>query len=261
MDPLFSQTLAALDLSKSPDGTFEKRGVLLEFATVPYEGVWQLQQELVALKKKRPPLADVFMVLEHRPVFTLGRNGRSEHLKIPRTRLQADHIPLVRVERGGEITYHGPGQLIAYPIIDLRRAGFRVVDFVGRLEEIMIRTALHWGVPARRHSLNRGVWVGNRKLGSVGIAVRHGISFHGLALNVTTDLRPFEWINPCGLEGIGVTSLAMESPGNISMKAVRTVLRRHLATVLDIELIRLDPAAVNGNDRPDDRTVLDYQSD
>lgn len=235
MDPRFYQTLLTVDPAAAGDSR-ETTCVLLELPTMGYEKVWRLQQELVALKAGRPQTADVVLLCDHSPVFTLGRNARREHLKISPSRLNADKIPLVRVERGGEITYHGPGQLIGYPIIDLRRAGLRVVDYVGCLEDIMIRTARNWGVAACRNPVNRGVWVGERKLGSVGIAVRHGISYHGFALNVTTDLKPFEWINPCGLDGIGVTSLALETVEDISGPAVREELKRHLAEVLKIKL-------------------------
>ena len=121
------------------------------------------------------------------------------------------------VTSAATITYHGPGQLVAYPIFNLKRAGLGVAQFVSQLEQVMIDTAARWNVTARRDSKNRGVWVGGQKLGSIGISVRRGISFHGLALNINTDLEPFTWINPCGLAGVSMTSVAQQLGQPISM--------------------------------------------
>ena len=113
-------------------------------------------------------------------------------------------IQVVQAERGGNITYHGPGQLVAYLVLDLEAAKMGVKDFVHFLEEAMIRTAAEWGVAAERNPVNRGIWVGNSKMGSIGIAIRRGITYHGLAFNVDVSLEPFGWINPCGLAGVGI---------------------------------------------------------
>jgi lipoate-protein ligase B len=146
----------------------------------------------------------------------------------------------VQVERGGNITYHAPGQLVLYPIIHLERAGIKVVDLVDRLEEVMIRTCAEWGIPAGRNPLNRGVWVGLKKIGAIGIAVRRGVSFHGMALNVTVDLAPFGWIQPCGLEGVGVTSMRMEGGQDLGMAEVRRWLAQHMQTVFGARLVPAD---------------------
>ena len=177
---------------------------------------------------------DVALFCEHPPVFTLGRRGGRENLRVSPELLAEKGVPVVQAERGGNITYHGPGQLIVYPIIDLEQARLSVVDYVTALEAVMIRTAADFGVTADRSEVNRGVWVGNRKLGSVGIALRRGISWHGLAFNVSLDLTPFGWIHPCGLSGVEMTSLARENGAPMNLAAVRDRMRRHLADVFSI---------------------------
>ena len=137
---------------------------------------------------------------------------------------------------GGDITYHGPGQIVGYPIVNLREAGLSVVEYVESLEEVMLRTAASMGVEAERNDLNRGVWVGLNKLGSIGISVRKGNAFHGFAFNVNPSLEPFGWINPCGLTGIGVTSLGRELGRPLSMKKVRGLVRHYLSEVLGVDL-------------------------
>jgi lipoate-protein ligase B len=121
--------------------------------------------------------------------------------------------------------------------VDLQTARIKVVDFVGGLEEVMLRTAAHWGIAAGRNPANRGIWVGPHKMGSIGIAVRRGISFHGLALNVQTDLAPFSWIQPCGLKDVGMTTMQQESAQKLSMQQVRTVLKKQFEAVFGIKFV------------------------
>jgi lipoate-protein ligase B len=215
-----------------------RTAVCLEFSLMPYPEAWDLQSKLVDARNTGDIDKDLFLVLEHPPVYTLGRRGGIENLTVPKEIVENAGIPIVHVERGGSITFHGPGQLVIYPIVDLRAARTGIVDFVHDLEEIMIRTAAEWGVPAERNQLNRGVWVGRNKMGSVGIAVRRGISFHGLALNVNTSLTPFEWINPCGLKGIGVTAMANESPQKVPMDQVRRAVKKHIESIFGIKLVK-----------------------
>ena len=199
-----------------------------------------MQGELAAARKDGRINDDVVLWLEHFPVFTLGRRGGRENLKVTDAFLEKQNISVAPAERGGNITYHAPGQLIAYPIIDLNAAKLSIPEYVTRLEEVMIRTAADYGVGAERNPLNRGVWVGNKKLGSVGIAIRRGISFHGLALNVELSLLPFEWINPCGLENVGVTSIRQECGRHIEMQPARDAAQQHMETVLNVKS-RLTP--------------------
>jgi len=209
----------------------------VDLPTVEYREAWDLQQSLVAARKSGSIPRDVFLFLEHKPVFTLGRRGGLDNLTVPLDFLKKEGISVIHVERGGDITYHGPGQLVVYPIIDLRAAGLGVTDYVTALEEVMIRTAAHFKVRAERNPKNRGVWVGNNKLGSIGVAIRRGVSFHGLALNVTTSLTPFSWINPCGLSDIGMTSLGRELSREVSMDQVRASTRHNLESVFGVDLV------------------------
>jgi lipoate-protein ligase B len=150
-----------------------------------------LQLRLVEARIQGQMTQDILLLLEHPPVFTLGKRGGRENLLVSEDVLVQSGIPIVQIERGGNITFHGPGQLVVYPIVHLPSFGLGVVDMVERLEELMIRTCAAWDVSAGRNALNRGAWVGLKKIGSIGIAVRRGVSFHGLALNVNLDLKPF----------------------------------------------------------------------
>ncbi|MGD2126623.1 MAG: lipoyl(octanoyl) transferase LipB, partial [Desulfobacteraceae bacterium] len=157
--------------------------------------------------------------------------------------LESQGIPIIEVERGGDITYHGPGQLVVYPIVDLRAAGWKVIAFVEALEEVMIRTVADWGIQAERNPLNRGAWVGPSKIGSIGIAVRRSISFHGLALNVNTELEPFSWVHPCGLQGVLVTTMKQVLGRKIDMDDVRRAAYAHIQKIFGVQ-----PLPVNLNE-------------
>lgn len=223
------------------------RCLYLDLPLTGYADAHRLQREIVAARVDRRLDADVILCLEHPPVFTLGRNGGRENLVATEAFLRRRGIEVVQIERGGNITYHGPGQLVAYPILDLGAAGIGIRDYVGRLEEAMVRAAADWGVEAAGHPENRGVWVGERKLGSIGVCVSRGICFHGLALNVNTDLTPFAWIHPCGFRNIRMTSLGAELGREVPLDRVRQGLKRHLAAVLnrtftDADLSRLRSA-------------------
>jgi lipoyl(octanoyl) transferase len=145
---------------------------------------------------------DEIWLLEHDPVYTLGMNGDPSHV------LQAGDIPVVQIDRGGQVTYHGPGQLVVYPLIDVRRAGLGVRDLVTALERAVIDYAARFGVPAECRANAPGVYVNGAKLASVGLRIRRNGSYHGLALNVNMDLEPFTRINPCGYAGLAMTQLA-----------------------------------------------------
>lgn len=232
----------------------------VELSTVAYKEAWNLQSHLVAVRKAGALDTNVILLLEHLPVFTLGKRGGLNNLTVPENFLVKEGIAVVQVERGGNITFHGPGQLVMYPIIDLQDAGLRVVDYVYKLEEVMIRTAQDWGITAERNPLNRGVWVGNSKLGSVGIAVRRGICFHGAAFNVNVSLKPFEWMKPCGLQGVTVTSLEQELSNRVSMNHVREGLRHHLGVVFGVKLVmknysELQRILRRGNSSPANHTA------
>lgn len=202
-------------------------------ADVAYEDGWRWQRRAVerALDgrgsgRRRESLA----LIEHRPVVTLGRRGDVGSLLATPEELSARRIALVRADRGGDITYHGPGQLVAYPILDLRARGLRVGDYIRALEAAIIATAATFGVAARRVEGRPGVWVDEAtKLASIGVRVSSGISRHGLALNVATNLEDFETIVPCGLAGTAMTSLVRELTAPPSVAETADVLASALA--------------------------------
>lgn len=167
---------------------------------VDYEPTWRAMQRHVEERGAESP--DEFWFLEHPPVFTMGMNARPEHLLAP------GEIPVVNIDRGGQVTYHGPGQLVVYPLIDLARAGLGVRALVEGIERAIVATAAQWGIVAVGRRDAPGVYVDGRKLASIGLRIRKGCSYHGLALNVAMDLEPFRRINPCGYAGLEMTQLA-----------------------------------------------------
>ena len=201
-----------------------------------YPNALDLQLAVVAAKAAGRLDADVILCLEHPRVFTLGRRGGRDNLCVSDAFLADQGVAVTPTDRGGDITYHGPGQLVVYPIIHLSRRRLKVVDFVAGLEQAMIRTAAHWGLAAGTDPANRGVWLAGDKLGSIGITVRRGISFHGLALNVNTDMEPFGWINPCGLDQVQMTSFERHLGEPVPMQEVRKQLAVHLGEVLGLAL-------------------------
>ena len=218
-------------------GSLEKRWLCIDVPAMGYGEAWNLQGRLVAARKDKTIDTDVILFLEHPPVFTLGNRGGLNNLTVSESFLEKAGIPVIQVERGGDITFHGPGQLVVYPIIDLRRARLTVVDYIENLEQVMIRAVADWGINAVRHPMNRGVWVGNNKLGSIGIAIRRGIAFHGMALNVNLSLRPFGWINPCGLQDTRMTSMEQELSRKVLMNQVRQSVKYHLKAVFGVDLV------------------------
>lgn len=214
--------------------------LVADLPVMAYADAWRLQGRLVESRHTALVSSNILLILEHPPVFTLGRRGGRENLKVSEGFLEATGIPVFQIERGGDITFHGPGQLVGYGIIHLPSAGISVTDYVTGLEEIMIRTAAYWDVIAERNPKNRGVWVGSRKLGSIGVAVRRGVTFHGFAFNVNVSLEPFSWIHPCGLKGVEMTSLERELTRSLPIEAVRETLKFNTESVFQIGLNPVD---------------------
>jgi lipoyl(octanoyl) transferase len=190
-----------------------------------YEPTWRAMQRFTAEREAATP--DEIWLLEHPPTFTLGMNASRAHLIDP------GEIPVVQIDRGGQVTYHGPGQLVVYPLIDLRRAGFGIRDFVSALERAVIQLAAQFGIHAECRRAAPGVYVAGAKLASVGVRVRRQGSYHGLAINVALDLAPFERINPCGYAGLRMTQLsALGGPRSIAECSAH--LEPHLKRALRI---------------------------
>ncbi|HYM42160.1 MAG TPA: lipoyl(octanoyl) transferase LipB [Steroidobacteraceae bacterium] len=197
--------------------------VVRRLGLVDYEPVWRAMQRFTAERDGTTP--DEIWFLEHQRVFTLGVNASRAHLLAP------GDIPVVQIDRGGQVTYHGPGQLVVYPLIDLRRLGLTIRDFVTALERAVIDLAAACGIAAECRRQAPGVYVGGAKLASVGVRVRRGGSYHGLALNVALDLEPFTRINPCGYQGLAMTQLsALGGPRTVA--AAAAALEPHLRRTL-----------------------------
>ncbi len=208
---------------------------LVELGRTRYEDALALQRRLQAERKLgRAP--DTLLLTEHEPVLTVGRNAGLDHLLVPPAELAARGIALVRVERGGDITYHGPGQLVAYPILDLTGFGRDVRRYIWRLEETAVRLLAHFGVRGERRPGTPGVWVGPRKVASVGVYISRWVTMHGIAINVDMDLTPFTLIHPCGLVGLEMTTLAQESGRPVPMEEAARAYRDAFATVFGCPL-------------------------
>lgn len=202
---------------------------------IEYKETWKLQEKIVASRIDGSIQNDVVLFLEHLPVFTMGRRGGQENLLVSDSFLKEKNVSIHHVERGGDITYHGPGQLVVYAIVSLALLKLSVISFVENIEEVMIRTAADFDINGTRNPINRGLWVGDKKLGSIGIAVRRGVTFHGMALNVKTDLTPFSWITPCGLKNVEVTSMENETSSSISIPQIKESVQKHWQNVFKVE--------------------------
>lgn len=195
-----------------------------------YAQTWERQLELHTLRRTGQ-IPDTLVLVEHEPVITLGRHGDPANLLLREESLAQRGVDLHRVERGGDITYHGPGQLVGYPILDLRQRGLSVRDLMRGLEEALIRTVGTWGITAGRIAGLTGVWHDQGKLAALGVAVQGGVSFHGFALNVDPDLSHFQYIVPCGIVGKPVTSMAQVLRQPLKLEEVLPVCVQELQLV------------------------------
>jgi len=184
----------------------DAKGYVIDLGLVDYGEAWDLQHHLWS-KRVDGELPDLLLLLEHPHVITLGRRGNQSHLLVSPEIVEAMKIPMFHVERGGDVTYHGPGQIVVYPILDLKSYEYRLVQYVDQLEEVILRVLRDFGIEGRRDPSNRGVWVNGEKIASIGVAIKRWVSFHGFSLNYETDLKYFELINPCGLKEKKMTSL------------------------------------------------------
>ena len=223
------------DMTIQPASTDREEIGIRALGYQDYEPLWRAMQAFT--EQRGPDTRDEIWFTEHPPVFTLGMNAGREHILLP------GDIPIVQIDRGGQVTYHGPGQLMIYPLLDVRRARIGVRDLVCALERSVIRLAEKFSIEAHGRRDAPGVYVGETKLASIGLRIRRGASFHGMALNVNVDLEPFSRINPCGYENLQMTDLKrLEATGDLEQ--VRQLLLPELLDELgfaDRVVVELPP--------------------
>jgi lipoyl(octanoyl) transferase len=214
----------------------ESRGLVVRrLGRIQYAEGLEIQASLVA-QRQAEQIPDTLLLLEHQPVFTLGRNARPENMLFSAEALRARGFEVFETGRGGDVTYHGPGQVVGYPILDLGPDRRDVHRYVRDLEEVMIRTCADYGVSAGRVAGLTGAWVGDEKIGAIGVRIARWVTSHGFALNVSTDLSPFDLIVPCGIRGRGVTSLERLAGSPVSVDQVMERLAGHFAQVFERRL-------------------------
>ncbi|WP_425802901.1 lipoyl(octanoyl) transferase LipB [Desulfitobacterium sp. Sab5] len=214
-----------------------RKGYCLELGTEEYGEIFTLQQELNQARRNEI-IPDIVIFLEHHPCFTIGRRGGFDHILVSKAFLEEQGIKVYETDRGGDITYHGPGQLVCYPILDLTGFERDVHLYARRMEETLIRTLNTFGIAAGRKKEYPGVWVGSAKIAAEGIAVQHWVTMHGVALNISPDLNHFSFIIPCGISAssLGVTSMEKILGHTVDFAQVRKEMRHQLSEVMDLEL-------------------------
>jgi lipoyl(octanoyl) transferase len=218
---------------------------VLHLGSIDYGTAQHLQQSLVDLRKSGQ-IGDVLLLLEHTPVITLGRNAKDNNIIVPRELLASKGVEVFECDRGGDVTFHGPGQLVAYPIFDLRGFPEKIgaIEFVRRLEEVLILTCAYYGIPTKRIKGMTGVWTATeaheeRKIAAIGVHISRAVTSHGFALNVTTDLDYFKLIVPCGLTK-PVTSIGHETGKHVSMEELLPIVTRHFGQVFKSQILWLE---------------------
>ena len=227
---------------------------VVQLGTVDYAAGLRLQQQLVDLRKESK-IGDVLLLLEHAPVITLGRNAKQKNVLLSQEELDRRGVELFETDRGGDVTFHGPGQMVGYPIFDLRgfpdKAGtstlkyLGAVDYVRRIEEVLIRTCLDFKIPTKRVPGLTGVWTDwpskpEAKIAAIGVHISRSVTSHGFALNVNTDLSYFNLIVPCGIENKPVTSIAEELGEEVDMDSVAQAITRNFGRVFDRQILWVD---------------------
>lgn len=200
-----------------------------------YRACWGLQQRLAAARRAGH-IPDLLLLVEHPPTYTIGRRGTRDHLLINEARLHEVGATCLKVDRGGDITFHGPGQLVVYAIIDLGLTNRSVRRYVENLEQVVIETLRRYGLEGVIDPDNPGVWLGRDKIAAIGISIHHGVSYHGFALNIAPDLRYFEYMIPCGIPDRGATSLARELGRPVDADEVANRVIEHFAARFDVEI-------------------------
>lgn len=215
--------------------------LLYRLGTVAYDTAWQWQKHFLKMRRETPELPDALMLLEHPPVYTLGQGADERFLKFTP---MSEMPPVIRVERGGEVTYHCPGQIVGYPILNLRRHCPDLHWYLRQLEEVLIKTLAAFGIKGERLDGMTGVWVDDRKVAAIGIKASRWITMHGFALNVCPDLSGFQEIVPCGITDKAVGSLVEFHPG-LTRSLVQRVLEEQFADAFQCQLLPQDPSTLS----------------
>ncbi|MFC1899272.1 lipoyl(octanoyl) transferase LipB [Chloroflexota bacterium] len=207
----------------------------LSLGLTGYRSGLRLQEQLLD-SRKRGDTPDVLILLQHPSLFTVGRSGKMRNVTASKDLLVNAEIPVFITNRGGDVTYHGPGQLVGYPVLHLRESGLTVREYVWNLEEVVIRILADFGITGKRIPRLRGVWVKKEKICSLGLRINGAVSMHGFALNVNTDLSYFNYIIPCGISGVSITSLAKLTGHSIEMAGVVEKLLHHFREMFSFNL-------------------------
>jgi len=211
-------------------------GQFLDLGLIHYKEGWEIQKDYHH-KRVEGEIPETLFFLEHYPVITLGKSADGKNLLASRDRLEKQGVEIFSVERGGDVTFHGPGQLVGYPIFEIKNGLGGVKPFVRKLEEAIIKGLQKFGIQAETKPSYTGVWVENQKIASIGIAVKRWVSFHGFALNVSTDLSFFDLIVPCGISGVRMTSMEKILGKPVEMADVKKVIQHSFADSFGIEFL------------------------
>uniref|UniRef100_A0A7C6ELB7 Octanoyltransferase n=1 Tax=candidate division WOR-3 bacterium TaxID=2052148 RepID=A0A7C6ELB7_UNCW3 len=202
-----------------------------------YKEVWDLQKELHS-KRVAEEIPDTLILVEHNPVVTLGRSGKDENIKVSSKFLQEKKIELYHIERGGDVTFHGPGQLVGYPVFNIKKGLAGIRPFIEKIEDAIIATLGDFKISAEKKEKMIGVWVGEKKICSIGVAIKRWVSFHGFALNVNNDLKYFDLINPCGFKDIKMTSMQEILNYMVEMDRVKKAVIENFAVIFGFNIIQ-----------------------
>src|SRR5687767_4594857 len=212
----------------------------------PYGEMLELQRSVARARISGEIEQDVLLLVEHPPVITLGRSSKDAHLLFSADQLKARGVELFEVERGGDVTFHGPGQLVGYPVIDLKRHKQDLHWYLRQVEELLILALGELGIDAQRVAKYTGVWTRERKIASIGVHARDWVTWHGFALNVTTELSYFQLIVPCGIQGVEMTSVERELERPVDARSARETIARAFAHTFGLALEPIDASALHG---------------
>lgn len=207
--------------------------MLIDLGLIDFEECYRIQKDLVR-KRRAGEIEDSVLFAEHNEVFTMGRTGSDDSLLVPPEALWKYGLKVLRIDRGGDVTFHGPGQLVVYPVIDLKRSGMDLHQHLRGLEELAIRFLKDYSVEAQRVPEKTGAWVQGRKIASVGVGASGWVTYHGLSININCDLRYFSMINPCGMKNVRMTSLEMIKGSPLEMSGVRKNVANHLKDIFGL---------------------------